>query len=224
MATFVQAPTPVITPAVTTLNIVYASNVTAGNLLVVFARSQSITMTSISDNLAGSGEWMPANPAPFGNVNPPGDKMVWYKIAGATGAMTVTVTGASGTIRIAAYEFSGVDGQLESPFLWVRITSGTDPTTQGSFNSGTLVVAGVGGGEVSTTVTAGASAPNSNLSTTGTASGFIALENSASWTGGPANPHFTLSQATPGTDMFLIGFGPTRSTPVTPTPGHLGPF
>lgn len=220
MATFVQAPTPVITPTVTTLNIVYASNVTAGNLLVVFARAQTITMTSISDNLSGSGVWQPANPAPFGTS----DKMVWYKISGATGAMTVTVTGASGAIRIAAYEFSGVDGQLESPFLSTRITSGTDPTTQASFNSGTLVVAGVAGGEVSTTVTAGASAPNSNFSTIGTANGFIALEDSASWTGGPANPHFTLSQATGGSDIFIIGFGPTRSTPVTPTPGHLGPF
>lgn len=220
MATFVQAPTPVITAAVTTLNIVYASNVTAGNLLLVFARSASITTTSISDNLAGSGSWRAAS-GPFGTA----DKMVWYKLCEASGAMTVTVTGASGTIRLAAYEFSGTATFTGGLLNVVRApASATDISLSGSANTSALVVAGAAGAEASDTVTAGASAPNSNLSTVTNASGWIALENSASWTGGTATPHFTLSAGVNGADMFVIGFEPTSPSPATSPAGHVGPF
>lgn len=223
MATFVQAPTPVLTAAVTTLNLVFASNVTAGNLLVVFARSQGIARSSISDNLAGSGAWQEAS-APFGAAGSE-DKMVWYKISAASGAMTVTVTGASGTIRIAAYEFSGAAPAKEGPLTSLRFTTGTDLSVSGTFSASDLVVAGAAAGEPSMTVTAGASAPNSNLSTFTNAAGWIALEASASWAGGTATPHFTLASGTGGADMFVLGFADSYiAAPTTQHAGHFGPF
>src|SRR5205823_13143050 len=67
------------------------------------SRAASITNTSISDNLANSGTWKSLSGI-WGNSQ---DKVIWAKMCLATGPMTVTVTGASGTIRIAAVEYSG---------------------------------------------------------------------------------------------------------------------
>src|SRR5690349_14772567 len=105
MATRVQAPTPVITTAVTTGNISFASNVTAGNLLLCWVRM--VSPQTVTDNLGDGVAWKQALPY-FGN-NSPADKCLWWKIAGASGPCTVTVvTGTSGTFRCAVAEYSGV--------------------------------------------------------------------------------------------------------------------
>jgi hypothetical protein len=210
-ATFVQAPTPVITASVTTLGITYTSNVTAGNGLVVFARAGVTTPTiTCTDNLGDGVPWTQLLPY-FGNNTPP-DKAVFVKRAGTSGACTATITGqSSGTIRIAAREYSGMDYDLSSMVVFMNLAGGTTHTIgpTPALIPGTLVIAG-GAAPTNTTLSAGGSAPNSNfVKLDATASGLIGMEDEVNWPGGPATATFTTG-ASATLDGFIVG------TPIHP--------
>jgi hypothetical protein len=203
---FVQAPTPVITASVTSLGIAYASNVTAANTLLVFARAGVTTPTiTCTDNLGDGIPWRQLPPY-FGNNTPP-DKAVFAKVAGASGPCTVTITGqSSGTIRVAAREYSGVDGgNLAGMAVFVNLAGGTThsigPTPD--LQPG-LVVAGAAA-PTNTTLAAGAASPNSNLvKLDANASGLIGIEDEVNWPGGPATATFTTG-ASATVDGFVVG-------------------
>src|SRR6476469_10382819 len=203
MASFVQAPTPVMTAAVTSGNVVFGSNVTKGNLLICWLRM--ISPQTVTDNLGDGVAWKRAIPY-FGN-NSPADKAIWYKVAGATGACTVTGTGTSGTFRCAIAEFSGQGPFQRASFFELRAGGTTWSSGNIQANVGDLVIAGIAGGTASDVVSAGVAAPNSNFTKLDNmATGYIAIEDNVNWAGGLANATFTLSvSGTP--DGFAIVFG-----------------
>lgn len=189
--TIVQTPTPVITTAVTSTNIVFGSNVTAGDLLVLNVRYGAAVTPQITDTLGDGVAWIQDSNYGPGSTN----GYVFHKVCGLTGACTITVgqTGAvSTTIRVAVREYAG---NLNDN---VNVTDGTGATagsaTQASplsvgpsattYAAGDLVVMAVGGGG-NQTLTAGGSAPNSDL-VQSTANGTIALEDNLNWVGGQA--------------------------------------
>jgi hypothetical protein len=216
VAAFVQAPTPVITTAVTSGNIVFGSNVTAGNLLVCWLRM--VSPQTVSDNLGDGVAWQRVG-AYFGN-NTPADKAIWWKIAGATAACTVSVsTGTSGTMRVAVAEYSGTGliPQAYAQFAMVAGGAGTFNTGPSFANLGDLVVAAIAGPTASETLSAGAAAPNSNLTKLdNNAAGFIGLENEVSWPGGVVNATFSLSPSSAVPDGMAVVFGPRPYAPAFP--------
>ena len=116
MGSLVQHPVPSVDDLTTgtTSSKAYGSNVTAGNVLLAFAGTDTATTLSVSDNVEGA--WTPLGSL----VSGAGGLASWrfqafVKVAGSSGARTVTVTsGASSTRRtLDIFEYSGV-GAVES--------------------------------------------------------------------------------------------------------------
>lgn len=91
----------------------YSSNVTAGNLLIVLAGSLDLAggaTFAVSDtqgNAYSSLALVDGNPAG-------GRAQIFFAIAKATGANSVTLTTASATPQLAIHEFSGVSSTLDA--------------------------------------------------------------------------------------------------------------
>jgi hypothetical protein len=92
--------------AVTSTTLAYASNVTAGDLLICVVRGGT-PLTSITITDSQGNTWTNCT---FQNVNGAGSLQISFAVANATGGNTVTITpNASTTLRIAILEYSGTD-------------------------------------------------------------------------------------------------------------------
>jgi hypothetical protein len=128
---FVQGNAGTSSGASTTLN--FTSAVGAGNFLVAVARTSG--SPAVSDNQDGAWTEMPV---------PNAYTSVWYVANAKGGPTTVTLAGASGALRIAIGEYSGV--AAASPFDAGTCLGGTGPAVTtgntGTVAAGDLVVAG----------------------------------------------------------------------------------
>lgn len=202
--TVAQTPTPAILAATTSIPLAFVGNVTAGNLVLAFAKGTNIV--GVTDNSGDGVPWTQIVPT-FGGSS---DKGVWAKIAGATGPMTVTATcGTSNTMRLAIREYAGAAVAVDQlPITFVgsvaAATASVGPTA--ALAAGDLVVCGIVNADT-TTVTAGAAAPNADLVQVNGATGLIALEDSLAWPGGAATGTFTFGVNSFG-DLFIVGLTP----------------
>lgn len=142
--------------AATSVELVFVSNNTAGDLLVVGAVvATGITVTGITDTRSNT--WVKIDSVDSGSVN----VELWYVKNCAAGANTVTVSysGAGGSIAAAAAEYSSID--TASPLDQKAKASGSGTAadsgaTPATTRSNELIVAVVGS-SAAVTFTAGAS-------------------------------------------------------------------
>jgi hypothetical protein len=94
----------------TSVDLAYPSSVTAGNLLVVVGShlQQNVEASEVADTMGN--DWTLAASYNPTTADGPVHDVIWYAVANATGATTVTLTGEAITLTLFVYEYSGAGG------------------------------------------------------------------------------------------------------------------